>query len=177
MFPKVTLVLGGISSGKSDFSEKLTLQSGLNAVYLASAQARDPEMRAKIDRHRRKRNANWQTIEEPLDAAGVIENAPATDIVLFDCATLWLTNHLLADNDLAGEQDRLIETLKGSQAPVVVVSNEVGQGGIAENEITRRFAAAQGRLNRQLAKTADLVIMVVAGLPMVLKGELTMGPT
>ncbi|MBV1868106.1 MAG: bifunctional adenosylcobinamide kinase/adenosylcobinamide-phosphate guanylyltransferase [Marinosulfonomonas sp.] len=172
MFPKVTLVLGGISSGKSDFAEELALQSTLSAVYLASAQANDPEMRAKIERHRSARDARWKTIEEPLNAAGTIENAAATDIVLFDCATLWLTNHLLGGSDLTQEQDRLITAIKACRAHIVIVSNEVGQGGVSENKMARSFAAAQGQLNRKLAENADLVVMVVAGLPMVLKGEL-----
>ena len=175
MFPKVTLVLGGISSGKSDFAEKLTLQSGLNAVYLASAQAHDPEMRAKIERHRSLRDARWQTIEEPLDAARILENAPATDIVLFDCATLWLTNHLLGSSDLPREQDRLMAAITTCLAHVVIVSNDVGQGGVSENKMARRFAMAQGKLNQSLAKNADLAVMVVAGLPMALKGELPTG--
>jgi adenosylcobinamide kinase/adenosylcobinamide-phosphate guanylyltransferase len=95
--------------------------------------------------------------------------------VLVDCATLWLTNHLLADSDLDREAARLVAALAASVAPVAVVSNEVGWGIVPDNALARRFRDAQGRLNQQLAAQADLVVGVMAGLPMVLKGRLPEG--
>ncbi|WP_422071917.1 bifunctional adenosylcobinamide kinase/adenosylcobinamide-phosphate guanylyltransferase [Tranquillimonas rosea] len=175
MLSKVTLVLGGASSGKSDIAEKFVLKSGLPRVYVATAQAFDDEMRAKIKRHRAARGEAWTTLEAPFDAAGAISGRDSGEIVLLDCATLWLSNVLLADRDVDAEGARLVSALADAPCPVVVVSNEVGQGIVPENALSRRFRAAQGQLNRSLAAEAGTVIGVMAGLPFALKGTLPEG--
>ncbi|GAB4289274.1 MAG: bifunctional adenosylcobinamide kinase/adenosylcobinamide-phosphate guanylyltransferase [Roseovarius sp.] len=172
MLPGVTLVLGGAASGKSTFAEDLVRRSGRGLVYLATAQVQDAEMRAKVARHRRLRGAGWQTIEEPRDPGRVLAGISAECAVLLDCATMWLSNHLLAGSDLAEQQAGLMAALAGCAAPVVIVSNEVGLSVVPDNALARRFREAQGRLNQALAARADLVVNVIAGLPLVLKGRL-----
>lgn len=173
--PHFTLILGGAASGKSVFAEHLLALSNRPLTYVATAQALDAEMRARIDAHRARRDDSWTTIEAPLDLPGALAAAPANGAVLLDCASLWLTNHLLAGHDLAAEQTRLMRAIADCPAPVVVVSNEVGAGGVAENALARRFQAAQGALNQCLAAEAGLVVLVVAGLAQVLKGTLPEG--
>jgi adenosylcobinamide kinase / adenosylcobinamide-phosphate guanylyltransferase len=132
-------------------------------------------MRARIAAHRRDRGRDWTTVEAPLDLAGALGDATADEFVLIDCATLWLTNHLLAEHDLDNEGTRLLAALFACPAPVVIVSNEVGWGIVPDNALARQFRDAQGRLNQRLATQAGLVIGVMAGLPMVLKGTLPAG--
>ena len=172
MLPELTLVLGGAASGKSTFAESLVVQSGQNRVYLATAQAFDGEMQAKVARHRQMRGDGWQTIEAPLDPGSALHDIAAAQVVLLDCATMWLSNHLLAESDLEQARDTLLAGLAACPAPVVVVSNEVGLSVVPENPLARRFREAQGRLNQTLAARAGLVVNVVAGLPQVLKGHL-----
>ncbi len=170
--PDLTLVLGGAASGKSAFAEGLVLQSGRARAYLATAQMFDDEMRAKVARHQTMRGGGWRTIEAPLDLTPALNSARAVEAVLLDCATMWLSNHMLAENDLAEAEAALIIALAHCAAPVVVVSNEVGQSVVPENALARRFREAQGRLNQRLAAEAGLVVNVIAGLPQVLKGRL-----
>jgi len=172
MLPRLTLVLGGANSGKSDFAETLVKNSRLSRIYIATAQAFDAEMQAKIDAHRAARGAGWTTVEAPLDLVDALENCAKGAAVLVDCATLWLSNHLLADHDLAGQGASLLAALARAPGPIVVVSNEVGMGIVPDNALARRFRTAQGRLNRDLAARAGLVVAVMAGLPLVLKGTL-----
>ena len=175
MCNKLTLVIGGASSGKSDIAEKICRYSNLSRIYLATAQAFDDEMRTKAARHRTNRGPDWHTIEEPFDAASVLTGASEGQIVLLDCATLWLTNHLLAQHDLPQEKARLIDALRKTSAQVVVVTNEVGQGIVPENALARAFRIEQGQLNRDLAAAADCVVGVMAGLPFALKGAMPDG--
>ncbi len=170
--PKLTLVLGGAASGKSAFAEKLVLSQGQSCVYLATAQAWDVEMKQKIELHRESRGQAWITIEEPLNLAPHLAGITPDHVILLDCATLWLSNHLLAEHDLTLQTQMLLAALAGSQARTVVVSNEVGQGIVPEHALGRRFRQAQGALNQALAAQAELVVAVMAGLPMVLKGQL-----
>ncbi len=170
MAAQLTLVLGGIASGKSAYAESLVGAMGLPMLYLATAQAYDSEMKAKIERHRASRGPDWTTVEAPLALAEALRKAPKGHAVLLDCATLWLSNHLLAEHDLAAEQAELLAALAARPAPVVVVSNEVGLAGVAENALMRQFANAQGQLNQALAAQADHVILITAGLPHILKG-------
>lgn len=175
MCAHLSLVIGGASSGKSGIAEKLILSSGLPKVYLATAQAFDDEMTAKIARHRTDRGAGWVTIDAPLATGAALLRIEAGQIVLLDCATMWLSNHLLTGSNLAREQAALLDALARCAAPVVVVSNEVGQGIVPDNALARRFREAQGALNRALAAQAGQVIGVMAGLPFALKGALPKG--
>ncbi len=170
--PNLSLVLGGAASGKSAFAERLVLQASEPPVYIATAQAFDDEMAKKIARHRKTRGTGWTTIEEPLDVAAALAQVGHRQPVLIDCATLWLTNVILGGRDVDAASDALLQTVKAFAGPVVVVSNEVGQGIIPDNTLSRQFRNAQGRLNQQIAAEADLVVAVMAGLPMVIKGTL-----
>ena len=148
---------------------------GAPKVYLASAQAFDSEMQIRIAEHRSRRDDGWRTIEAHLDAAEALAGIGAGEAVLFDCATLWLSNHMLAESDVAVETTRLLAALASCPGIVVTVSNEVGSGIVPENALARRFRDEQGRLNQQLASAADLVVLVTAGLPLILKGTLPKG--
>ena len=172
MLPKLTLVLGGAASGKSAFAEGLVLDTKLSSIYIATAQIYDDEMAQKVARHRDQRGTGWQTIEEPIAVAAALGRVNADQAVLVDCATLWLTNIILGGLDLADECSALTAALADCAAPVVIVSNEVGQGIVPDNALSRRFRNAQGTLNQQIAGKADLVVAVMAGLPLVLKGQL-----
>jgi len=172
MLPEMTLVLGGAASGKSAYAEGLVTADGRRKIYLATAEIRDSEMRAKVHRHREARGPGWRTIEAPLDIATPLNAATNEQIVLLDCASMWLSNHLLAESDMADAKAALMTGLMMTSAPVVVVSNEVGMSVVPDNALARRFRDAQGRLNQELAVRAGLVVNVVAGLPQVLKGRL-----
>ena len=167
--PRLSLVLGGASSGKSRFAENLVISSGLQKVYVATARAFDAEMTAKIAAHKNARGPDWTTIEAPLDIAAALGGIGADQAVLIDCATLWLTNLLLAEADIEAAEKALFGALKGCPAPVVLVSNEVGQGIVPENQLARRFRTLQGQFNQRAAERAQHVVAVMAGLPMVLK--------
>jgi adenosylcobinamide kinase / adenosylcobinamide-phosphate guanylyltransferase len=170
--PALTLVIGGARSGKSAFAERLVTASSRPRRYIATAEAWDDEMRDRIARHRQDRGVDWLTVEAPLDLSAALAQAAPGEIVLVDCATLWLTNHLLADHDLDALTSALIAALTSCAAPVVIVSNETGWGIVPDNALARRFRDAQGRLNQRLAAEAGLVVTVIAGLPLVLKGQL-----
>lgn len=170
--PPLTLVTGGAKSGKSRFAEALVSATGRPRVYIATAEAWDAEMAAKIAAHRADRGPDWTTIDAPRDVAAALAQAGDGAVVLLDCATMWLSNALLAEADLAQETGALIAALADCAAPVVVVTNEVGWSLVPENALGRRFREAQGRLNQQLAERAGLVVAVISGLPLVLKGRL-----
>lgn len=178
MLPKVSFVLGGAASGKSDLAERLADLAAKPKVYLATAQAHDDEMRDKIAAHRARRaEGGWRTVEAPLDTAGALAGLPPDAVCLLDCVTLWLSNHLLAGSDLTVARRGLIAALDAAPCPVIVVSNEVGQGIVPDNALARCFRAEQGRLNRDIAALAELVVGVMAGLPFALKGTMPRGLT
>ena len=170
--PDLTLVIGGARSGKSRLAERLVTASGRPRLYLATAQAFDDEMRDRIARHRLDRGEDWDTVEAPLSMGAILRDCKPEFTVLVDCATLWLTNHMLAESDLAAEVEGLLQDLAACPAPVVVVTNEVGMGIVPENALARAFRDHQGRLNQRLAEQAELVVGVMAGLPFVLKGRM-----
>lgn len=170
--PKLTFVLGGASSGKSAFAEGLVVATGAPRVYVATSQIYDDEMAAKVRDHVAARGNDWHTIEEPLDMAKALSQVGEDQVVLLDCASMWLTNHMMAEHDLAVETEALIAALAACKGRVVVVSNEVGMGIVPDNALARRFRIAQGKLNQRLAEAADLAVFVIAGLPQVLKGDL-----
>lgn len=172
MVPSLSLILGGAASGKSAFAETLVRRTGRGLVYFATARAQDDEMREKVMRHRELRGEGWRTIEEPFDVGRTLAAISGDNAVLLDCATMWLSNHLLAGNDLAEAEAGLMAGLALCAAPVVIVSNEVGLSVVPENALARQFREEQGRLNQKLAAKAGLVVNVVAGLPQVLKGDL-----
>ncbi len=174
-WPKRTFVVGGARSGKSAFAEAFAEKRGKPLVYIATAQTFDDEMTSRIAAHKSQRAARWRTVEAPLDAAEVLAGLPEGEVALFDCATLWLSNQMLAGRDTEAGADALVRAVRATRGEVIVVSNEVGQGIVPENPLARRFRDAQGRLNQHLAGAADLAVLVVAGLPLVLKGTLPEG--
>jgi len=170
--PRVTLVLGGARSGKSLYGENLIGDSG-NPIYLATAEARhsddrDGEMAQRITEHQKRRGPQWQTVEEPLDLAGALK-ANTGHPVLVDCLTLWLANIMAADLDLEAELEGLSKCLEGLEGPVILVSNEVGQGIVPDNALGRAYMDNAGRMNQRLAASADRVVILHAGLPQILK--------
>lgn len=168
----LTLVLGGARSGKSALAERLTLAAGPAPLYFATSQAFDEEMRQRIAQHQARREGQgWRTREAPLDLAARLSDSEAAP-ALVDCLTLWLTNHLLADSDVEAESAALLHALRTRRTPTVVVSNEVGLGIVPENALARRFRDEAGRLNQRVARIADTVLFVAAGLPLALKGTL-----
>jgi adenosylcobinamide kinase / adenosylcobinamide-phosphate guanylyltransferase len=166
----LTLVIGGARSGKSRYAESLVTAFAPPWVYVATAEPLDDEMRSRIAEHRARRGADWHLIEAPRDIGGAIAGAPAGSAVLVDCLTLWLSNLVLADADVEAESDRLDDALAQASGPVVLVSNEVGFGIVPANALARRFRDAQGFLNQRVAAVADRVVLMVAGLPLVVKG-------
>jgi adenosylcobinamide kinase/adenosylcobinamide-phosphate guanylyltransferase len=167
---QLTLVLGGARSGKSRYAEQAVMASPPPWTYVATAQSFDDEMAARIAEHKSRRNHDWQTIDAPLDLAGALAALPRSATVLVDCLTLWLSNLMLADRDIDAEIERLEAAMLAHEAPLVLVSNEVGSGIVPDNALARRFRDAQGRLNQRVAARASRVVLVVAGLPLMVKG-------
>lgn len=168
---KITFVLGGARSGKSSFAEKLVEDSGLQPVYLATGRAFDKEMESRISIHRDRRGREWQTVEEPLDLVGALEKHAGHDrFVLVDCLTLWITNLMMAEQNIAAETETLIAALSPLSGTVVFVSNEVGLGIVPENQMAREFRDHAGFLHQAVASVADEVYFLAAGLPLKMKG-------
>ncbi len=172
MLPQLTLVLGGAASGKSAFAERLACACAPRRLYIATGEPRDTEMQARINAHRARRGEGWRTTEAPRNLAPALTAAENGEVVLLDCATMWLANHMLAGNDTQSAWRVLRSALDSCAAPVIVVSNETGMGVVPENALGRAFRQAQGELNQKLAARAGLVVQVIAGLPQVLKGIL-----
>jgi adenosylcobinamide kinase/adenosylcobinamide-phosphate guanylyltransferase len=167
------LVLGGARSGKSRLAEQRAADSGLRVTYVATSQALDGEMAARIEHHRARRPAHWGLVEEPLALAQVLrEQAAPERCLLVDCLTLWLTNLLMLDDAarLAAERQALLETLPELPGRVILVSNETGLGVVPLGELSRRYVDEAGWLHQALAAACQRVTFTVAGLPMVLKG-------
>ena len=167
---RLILVLGGARSGKSRYAESMTTSFSPPWFYVATAEPLDSEMAARIADHRARRGGDWRSIEAPHDLAGALTSIPAGAVVLVDCLTLWLSNRMHANAELEAEFARL-EGALARAAPTVLVSNEVGSGIVPDNAEARRFRDLQGRLNQRIAARADRVVLLVAGLPMVVKGQ------
>jgi adenosylcobinamide kinase/adenosylcobinamide-phosphate guanylyltransferase len=183
-----TLILGGARSGKSALAERLAQETGQAVIYIATARGADAEMAERIEHHRARRPANWQTLEAPLLLADAVRAACAAGrTVLVDCLTLWLTNIMLDGLEevpqvgeftlppaFATERAALLALLDDDlPGELLLVSNEVGMGIVPLGALARRFADEAGRLNQALAARAGRVILVAAGLPLVLKESKT----
>ncbi len=193
---KLTFVLGGARSGKSRYAESLIMAMPRPWAYVATATAHDREMAERIAAHRTRRAGHWQTIEAPHDLAAAIAGLPRGAAVLIDCMTMWLTNRVLAadagpddqaerdagydirfeadltqdlDDRIAAEIAALVTALRRHAGAAVIVSNEVGFAIVPDNPLARRFRDFQGSINQQVAASADRVVLIVAGLPLVLK--------
>jgi len=167
----VTFVLGGARSGKSRFAEGLVTSLPQPWVYIATAEAHDAEMAARIKEHQARREAGWQTIEAPHELPQAITEAPKGASVLIDCLTLWLSNIMHGPFEMDRIISQLEEALYARAAATVLVSNEVGMGLVPETPLGRAFREAQGRLNQRIAVIASRVVFVVAGQPLTVKGE------
>lgn len=172
----IELILGGARSGKSRYAEQQARCSGKAVTYLATAEAGDDEMRARIERHRADRPASWQTVEEPVSLGRAIRRYAGKDqCLLVDCLTLWLSNVLfdrrgeLQLSCFEEEKNDFLQALKQRPGRIVMVSNEVGQGVVSVHKSTRRFVDEAGRLHQEIAALSDRVVLVTAGLPLILK--------
>lgn len=176
----IELILGGARSGKSAYAEVLASADGRPVTYVATAEAGDAEMTARIAHHRQRRPGHWQLVEAPRGLAAALQGCAAAEgVVLVDCLTLWLSNALLAGwrDDAPGpdtavwdaERDALLAVLPELPGRTVLVSNEVGWGIVPLGALSRRFCDEQGRLNQAVAALADRVTLVAAGLPLHLK--------
>ena len=172
-----TLVIGGARSGKSGFAQRAAearaAADDFELVFIATAHAYDDEMAARISAHVAARDARWRTVDAPYDLAEAVDaEARPGRLLLVDCLTLWLANHLLRGDDIESAGNALVTALASNRTPVMLVSNEVGWGIVPENALARRFRDAQGRLNQVVASACENVVLVAAGLPLVFKGTL-----
>jgi adenosylcobinamide kinase / adenosylcobinamide-phosphate guanylyltransferase len=167
---RLTLVTGGARSGKSRFAEGLIAAQPPPWVYVATGEAGDAEMAARIAAHQARRGPEWKIVEAPHDLVGALSSVSSATAVLVDCLTFWLSNRMLAGANLEEEGARLTQALTRHAGTLVLVTNEVGSSVVPDNALARRFQDHQGWLNQRIAALADRVVLVVAGLPLVLKG-------
>ncbi|WP_196259393.1 bifunctional adenosylcobinamide kinase/adenosylcobinamide-phosphate guanylyltransferase [Pelagibacterium limicola] len=166
------LVLGGARSGKTTLAERLAMRMGASPAYLATAEALDDEMAERVASHQRQREGRFTTIEEPMELAQTIFAATQNhDVVLVDCLTLWITNLLSMERDVADEVEDLVDMLAAIESTrIILVSNEVGMGIVPDHPLGRTFRDLAGAAHQRLAETCAHVYLVVAGIPMVVKG-------
>lgn len=167
------LVLGGARSGKTGFAERLAMRMGNRPVYLATATALDGEMRERVRTHQAARSGRFTTVEEPLEVpSAIVTAAKGNDVILMDCITLWITNLLEANMDVAAAVEELYGVLNDIDAArVILVSNEVGLGIVPDNPLSRNFRDIAGAAHQRLAEICDDVYFIAAGLPLVMKGS------
>ncbi|MBF0573944.1 MAG: bifunctional adenosylcobinamide kinase/adenosylcobinamide-phosphate guanylyltransferase [Desulfamplus sp.] len=181
---KITLVIGGCRSGKSNYALSLANQiSGKSKIFIATSVPTDKEMEERVIKHRIERGKEWITVEEPIEISGAIKNFNinnnstdknfiSADVILIDCLTLWVSNLMFNnfdDKKIAAIIQEFQDTLKSSSLPILLVSNEVGMGIVPENGLARRFRDIAGMVNQKIAQTSDQVIYMVAGIPMIIK--------
>lgn len=170
--PARLFVLGGARSGKSAYAQARVEAWGSPRTYIATAQAFDAEMEARIAQHRAERGPDWRLLEAPMDLPHAIHAAGAEGHpILIDCLTLWASNLILADQSPENQLPALLAALAACSVPVALVSNEVGLGIVPDNPLARRFRDAVGRVHQRLAAEVEEVVFMVAGLPMAVKGR------
>ncbi len=170
----MTLLLGGAASGKSRSAATLAARTGRPVTVIATAEALDDEMAARIARHRRERSEGWSVIEEPLDLIGAIDRARGATVV--DCLTLWVSNLLgddLGEEEIAERAAAAAKACAARSEPTIVISNEVGSGIVPMNPLARQYRDVLGRVNATFADEADVVALVVAGRAVRLSTTLT----
>jgi len=172
---RVALVLGGARSGKSRYALSLAAGFPLPRLFVATCEPGDEEMQARIENHQQERGPDWETREACLDLPDLLAHPPGGyGVVLVDCLTMWLSSLMLKENvnqdGIEAECARLAQALAAAPTPTILVSNEVGLGIVPDNPLAREFRDQAGWLHQKVAKVADLVVLVVAGLPLVIKG-------
>ena len=176
-----TLILGGAQSGKSKYALRLgeeyikatTNKGTARGLYVATAQPLDQEMEGKIQRHRLERGPQWETVEEPTEIPNIIRQCSGTyPVILVDCLTLWMSNLMkYKPNSIEQSARDLFDALSETTGPTIMVSNEIGLGLVPGEAMGRKYRDLAGRLHQRLAEICDTVILVVAGLPLELKGN------
>jgi adenosylcobinamide kinase/adenosylcobinamide-phosphate guanylyltransferase len=172
MAKQIILVTGGARSGKSTYAERRVGELGSRRLYVATAEAKDEEMAQRIAEHKKRRGNDWATIEEPTELAeALLARCGQTDCALVDCLTLWLSNLLTwrDGKDVEQKVKQLLDTLPRLDFHVVFVANEVGWGIVPDNPLARQFRDLAGWANQQIATAATEVILMVAGIPLVVK--------
>jgi adenosylcobinamide kinase/adenosylcobinamide-phosphate guanylyltransferase len=174
---RLALILGGARSGKSRYGLGLAARVPAHRLFVATCEPRDAEMEARIEAHQRERGSDWTTREVPLKlAAALSETQDRYGVILVDCLTMWVSNLLLQEGASPGGIQTACEALLGvlsvTATPTILVSNEVGWGIVPENPLARQFRDQAGWLHQRLAQVADLVVLVVAGVPMLIKSDL-----
>jgi adenosylcobinamide kinase/adenosylcobinamide-phosphate guanylyltransferase len=171
---EIVLVLGGARSGKSAWAQRYVEGTYRSRLFLATAEILDEEMEDRVRLHREARGPEWKLVEEPLDLAGALSGrCDGADAVLVDCLTVWLGNVMVKEGD-AGVRPRregLLRALESRTRSTILVSNEVGMGIVPEHRLGRAFRDEAGALNQAVARAADRVVLLAAGLPLWLKGE------
>jgi adenosylcobinamide kinase/adenosylcobinamide-phosphate guanylyltransferase len=173
---RLTLITGPVRSGKTRLAVQWALNFPSPRTYIATAQGLDSEMADRIRRHREERGSAFQTIEEPLVLSTRLEEIEHhCSVVVVDCLTLWVSNLLgimeKEDQEINNLMDEFLGVLKNIQTPVILIGNEVGWGIVPENALARNFRDLSGRLQQEIAQIADQVILMVAGIPLVVKGN------
>jgi adenosylcobinamide kinase/adenosylcobinamide-phosphate guanylyltransferase len=171
---RIVLITGGARSGKSRYAEERARESGTRRLFLATAEAKDEEMARRIAEHRERRGKEWITVEEPIELKSqLLRYRGQVDCALVDCLTLWLSNLLLRQDEEAAVKriDELVDALKLLDFHIFFVTNEVGSAVVPDNALARKFRDLVGLANQRLAEAADEVILMVAGLPMIVKKE------
>src|SRR5262245_23425812 len=172
MTREIILVTGGARSGKSNYAEQRATELGSRRLYLATAEAKDEEMRLRIAEHKKRRGDGWITVEEPVALAGVLQaQRGRIDCALVDCLTIWLSNLLLHAGEKYVEEkvEELMQALPTLDFDLILVSNEVGSGIVPDNPLARQFRDLAGWVNQRTAAIAAEVVLTVAGIPMVIK--------
>jgi adenosylcobinamide kinase/adenosylcobinamide-phosphate guanylyltransferase len=170
----ITLILGGVRSGKSGLAENLAADSGRAVTYIATATASDESMAERITQHRERRPRGWSNVEEPLQLAQAIDDADREGgCLLVDCLSIWMTNLLIAEDDtrLDREVRALLERLQEIEGDLILVSSETSMGIVPMGDLSRQYCDRIGLLHQRVAEIAERVILAVAGLPHVLKGD------
>ena len=166
-------VVGGCRSGKSRHALELAEQiSGVHRIFIATCVPYDEEMKDRVRRHQKDRGSTWTTVDAPVElAAAILEHSQSACVILADCLTLWMSNLLMESEDLETRVEELTTAIHKAKCPVVIVSNEVGTGIVPENALARQFRDAVGLANQRVAACVDKVIWMVAGIPVLVKGE------
>ena len=170
---RIVLITGGARSGKSRYAEERAREIGARLLYVATAEAGDEEMARRIAAHRARRGAEWTTVEAPLEIASALVKTRGFDAAVVDCVTLWLSNLMSRGDEtyIRRAVEEFIAAARAFDAPLFIVTNQLGAGIVPDNPLARAFRDLAGRTNQRLAAAAEEVVLMVAGVPLFVKGE------